>query len=191
MDHLSIVQYKEIAHYVRKSKYVLVLVLILFYQSSWTTRSNLFCHVQLSGYHTPLSLSILPWCLVDIGHQPKANHQYFLPLHDHAKEICLLCLQTWAHPMQVSLYTPTLGVYQPPIPPQAEGEDYFVPPELSYHTESLSTESPWCSPSLLPAPAPRHILGGPSIFVHPPSLAQTRWTRTPSYDCSETPAPPP
>jgi len=116
--------------------------------------SNLFCHVQLSGYRAPLLLSILPWCLVDIGHQPKANHQYFLPLHDHVKEICLLCLQTWAHPMRASLYTPTLGVYQPPIPPQAEGEDYFVPPEPSYCTKSLSTESPWRSPSLLPAPAP-------------------------------------
>ena len=77
-------------------------------------------------------------------------------------------------------------VYQPPIPP--EGEDYFVPPEPSYRTESLSTESPRRSPSLLPVPGPQHIPGGPPIFVHPPSQVPTRRT---SYDRSETPTPPP
>jgi len=126
---------------------------------------------------------------MDIGCQPQANYQYLLPLHDHVKDICLLCLLTWAYPMQASLYTPNLGVYQPPIPP--EGEDYFVPPEPSYRTKSLSTESPQRSPSLLPVPAPQHIPGGPPIFVHPPSQVPTRQTRTPSYDRSEslTPAP--
>ena len=91
---------------------------------------------------------------MDIGRQPKANHRYFLPLDDHAKEICLLCLQTWAHPVRASLHTPTLGVYQPPIPPQAEGEDYFVPPEPSYRTRVSALSPPGvhhlCSLLLLP-----------------------------------------
>ena len=46
-----------------------------------------------------------PWCLMDIGRQPQASHRCFPPLH-HAKEICLLCLQTWAHPTRASVCTP-------------------------------------------------------------------------------------